>query len=296
MNGKIAIDRSIMSWEWWDDLYTSKVWLTILLLANWRETKWHGQVIPRGSFVTSYSNLSAASGVSIRRVRTALSRLELTGEISRKTTNKFQLITVEKYEFYQDINTVTDNQLTNKRQTTDNQLTINRQQLNKGNKGNKGNKDIYTPEISSSIENIVGYLNSKLGTNYKPKSKETSSLISARLKEGFTEDDFRRVIDGRISAWGDDPKMSQYLRPSTLFRPSKFEEYLNAPDTKRQKNEKKQTRLKEQLEENEKRLAEIRNTYAEADISERMRIKLNMAWLEDECDRLRGLIEKEMQQ
>lgn len=76
---------------------------------------------------------------------------------------------------------------------------------------------------------VIDHLNSVTGSNYRATSKETMSAISARLKEGFTEDDFYRVIDGRIMAWGNDPKMVQYLRPSTLFRPTKFEEYLNAP-------------------------------------------------------------------
>lgn len=76
---------------------------------------------------------------------------------------------------------------------------------------------------------VIDHLNSVTGSNYRATSKETMSAISARLRDGFTEDDFYRVIDGRVMAWGSDPKMVQYLRPSTLFRPSKFEEYLNAP-------------------------------------------------------------------
>lgn len=88
---------------------------------------------------------------------------------------------------------------------------------------------------------IIDHLNQATGSNYRATSKDTLSAISARLKDGFTEDDFYRVIDGRVMAWGSDPKMVQYLRPSTLFRPSKFEEYLNAPLPLRQEAPKRKS-------------------------------------------------------
>ena len=85
------------------------------------------------------------------------------------------------------------------------------------------NKDI----MSDPVPEIVDYLNDKLGTRYKANSKTTSSQIKARLAEGHTIDDFKIVIDKKVKAWQNDPKMSQYLRPETLFRPGHFESYLN---------------------------------------------------------------------
>ena len=58
-------------------------------------------------------------------------------------------------------------------------------------------------------------------------------MIKARLDEGYTVDDFKTVIDKKVKAWKDDPKMSAYLRPETLFRPSHFESYLNEIETGR---------------------------------------------------------------
>lgn len=77
------------------------------------------------------------------------------------------------------------------------------------------------------VTEIVTYLNEKLGTRYKPTTESTRKLIRARLKDGFTLDDFKAVIDDRAAKWGKDPKMSEYLRPSTLFG-TKFEGYLNS--------------------------------------------------------------------
>lgn len=76
------------------------------------------------------------------------------------------------------------------------------------------------------IKDIVAFLNERAGTNYRPSTKSTRDKIQARLNEGFTLDDFKTVIEKKCAAWVDDPKMSKFLRPETLFGP-KFEGYLN---------------------------------------------------------------------
>ncbi|MDO4649780.1 MAG: conserved phage C-terminal domain-containing protein [Eubacteriales bacterium] len=70
-------------------------------------------------------------------------------------------------------------------------------------------------------------MNSRAGTNYRTSSRKTQTLIHARLKEGFTPDDFRTVIDKKSAEWMG-TKMESFLRPETLFG-TKFEGYLNAP-------------------------------------------------------------------
>jgi uncharacterized phage protein (TIGR02220 family) len=80
---------------------------------------------------------------------------------------------------------------------------------------------------SSNIVKIVSYLNEKTGKKFKADSAETKKFINGRLAEGHTVEDFKRVIDIKVEKWRDDPKMSDYLRPSTLFRPGNFEAYLN---------------------------------------------------------------------
>lgn len=82
-------------------------------------------------------------------------------------------------------------------------------------------------------QEILDYLNSKAGTSYRASSKATQRFINARLNENYTVDDFKKVIDIKVSAWKDDPKMSKYLRPQTLFS-NKFEGYLNEPMPTRQ--------------------------------------------------------------
>lgn len=75
------------------------------------------------------------------------------------------------------------------------------------------------------IKEIVQYLNDKCGTRYRYQTKGTQEHINARLKEGYTVDDFKMVIDKKFEEWhGTD--MEKFLRPETLFA-GKFESYLN---------------------------------------------------------------------
>lgn len=74
---------------------------------------------------------------------------------------------------------------------------------------------------------IIEYLNERAGTQYKASNAKTKSSINARLADGFTEDDFRTVIDKKCSEWIG-TEWARFLRPSTLFG-TKFEEYLHTP-------------------------------------------------------------------
>lgn len=76
-------------------------------------------------------------------------------------------------------------------------------------------------------EVVVDYLNRRAGTHYKATTANTRKLIKARLKEGFTVDEFKLVIDKKCAEWLNNRDMAQYLRPETLFG-NKFESYLNA--------------------------------------------------------------------
>ena len=89
----------------------------------------------------------------------------------------------------------------------------------------KGNPKNYEQRIP------ITYLNQKLGKSYKYVDKNTK-LVNARLKEGYTIDDFKTVIDKKVTEWqnGD---MAKYLRPETLFG-TKFDGYLNQPIAKKQ--------------------------------------------------------------
>ncbi len=123
--GFITLDRKIVNWEWYKDTNTKVVFLHLLLIANWKDGRFKGYEVPRGSVITSISHLAKDVRLSFQQTRTALEHLQMTGEITIKTTNKFTAITIEKYDFYQDP-TSRNNKQANK-QTIINQQSNNNQ-------------------------------------------------------------------------------------------------------------------------------------------------------------------------
>lgn len=129
-----------------------------------------------------------------------------------------------------------ENTINGKTHRMENRPLLNTNNTNKKETLNKKNtKDILSSSHSTAVSEIVDYLNSKIGTHYRPTSRKTQSLIKARMNEGFTVDDFKKVIDNKSTEWGKDSKMSKYLRPETLFG-TKFESYLNQTAVKTKKS------------------------------------------------------------
>lgn len=76
------------------------------------------------------------------------------------------------------------------------------------------------------VKEVIDYLNAVTGSRYSTRNKQVCGYINARLRDGFSVGDFRQVIDVKSSQWLN-TEMAKYLRPSTLFAPSHFVEYLN---------------------------------------------------------------------
>lgn len=118
--GFIKIDRAMLEWEWYKKANTKDLFLHMLLKANWKDGKFQGIDIPRGSFVSSYPKLHDELGLTVNKIRTALGHLQSSGEITVKAYTKFSVFTVNNYCLYQGINSqTTDNSQTNNSQTTD---------------------------------------------------------------------------------------------------------------------------------------------------------------------------------
>lgn len=80
-------------------------------------------------------------------------------------------------------------------------------------------------EIEETAKQVLSYLNQQAGRNFRAV-QGTLKNIKARLKEGYTLDDFQKVVDCKVYQWRNDAKMSEYLRPATLFNSEKFHGYL----------------------------------------------------------------------
>lgn len=90
-------------------------------------------------------------------------------------------------------------------------------------------KTVHTKETNTkeNIVEIISFLNKTTNSNFRHTTQNTISKINARLKDGFSIQDFKDVISFKNSQWHNDPKNCQYLRPETLFG-TKMEGYLEA--------------------------------------------------------------------
>lgn len=145
MEGFIYLHRKLLNWEWFDDAIMVKAFVTCLLLANYKEKKWQGHSIERGSFVTSNSNLSKILNLSEMRTRICIKKLKKSQCITSKTTNKFTIISICNYDDYQTLQSIKEqtNEQTDNKQTTNEQQTDNKQitTTNNTNNTNNTNKD-----------------------------------------------------------------------------------------------------------------------------------------------------------
>lgn len=82
-------------------------------------------------------------------------------------------------------------------------------------------------DVDKSHIEIIEYLNIKTGSKFKATTKPYIQAIRSRLKEGYTVDDFKTVIDKKCREWKG-TKLEKYLTPKTLFAPSHFDTYLNS--------------------------------------------------------------------
>lgn len=134
MQGSIKLYRSFLDWEWWNDHNTSRVFLYLLLNANWKDSKYRGYDVPKGSLVVGRKALAKSVGLSEQQIRTSLEHLKSTNEITTKVTNKFTIITVVNWEKYQcseeQSTNKTTNNSTNEQPTSNQQVTTSEERNN----------------------------------------------------------------------------------------------------------------------------------------------------------------------
>lgn len=114
----IKVYRKFMEWEWYSDVNTTKLFIHCLLRANWKDGKWMGIHYEAGEFITSLPSLAKESGLTIQQVRTSLTKLISTGELTSKTTDsvtgrkltKNRIITVNNWDKYQGCNSQPNSQ------------------------------------------------------------------------------------------------------------------------------------------------------------------------------------------
>jgi hypothetical protein len=98
MSGWIKLHKTLKDWEWYDDHNATRLLVHLLLSVNYEDKTWKGQTIKAGSCVTSWENLAKEIGLSVKQTRTAMAKLEASKEVARYTTNKWQAISLVKWD------------------------------------------------------------------------------------------------------------------------------------------------------------------------------------------------------
>lgn len=102
-NGFIKLYRSLLKWEWYDDVNTKVVFLHLLLTVSIEDSKWHGITVRRGSRVSSYAILAKETKLSVDKVRTAIRHLEATGEVTRSKYPKYTVFAINHFDKFQSV-------------------------------------------------------------------------------------------------------------------------------------------------------------------------------------------------
>lgn len=97
----VKINRKILDWEWYTDINTCRLFIHMLLKANWKDGNFRGKPIPRGSFVSSIGKLSEETNLTKDEIRTAIKHLISTKEITKQSFSKYSVFTVKNYDMYQ---------------------------------------------------------------------------------------------------------------------------------------------------------------------------------------------------
>ena len=194
-NGWIKIHYNLLNWEWYDDINTKTLFLHLLLMANWKDKKWHNVLIKRGSFVTSLGKLANQTGLSVQNVRTSLNKLKSTHEITSKTNNKYTYITINNFNDYQE----TTNKLTNNQQTTNKQLTTTEERKKDKNikesiKENKKSNKLRFPKEDELTQADFEEVAKKYGVPISFVLNEWDSVVNYCYSKNKKYADFKRTL------------------------------------------------------------------------------------------------------
>ena len=204
--GFVKLPRTMLEWGWLDDVNTLKVYLVLLLSANWKDGEWHGITVRRGQLITGRKQLAEKCHLSEQEIRTALKHLKSTNEITIEAMRQFSIITINNYDPDQQVSQQINQPLTNDQPTTNQPPTNDQPTANQPlttieeRKEVKEQKEIKEKEeapslpLSSPVSSIT---RDELVQQY---GSENVSLYESKLevwknKKGITEklDDFKII-------------------------------------------------------------------------------------------------------
>ena len=178
-----------------------------------------------GFFYKSYKEWEEETGLTKRQVSYSIGKIKDLGLVETKLKKANGSPTIH---YKLDYDKLLDSIVTKCHYRLEQNVTIDSdkmsQSLTENTTENTTENNISTSKIP--YKDIIDYLNEKADKRFKHTTANNQKFIRSRWNEGNTLDDFKRVIDIKVSQWKNDKDMNQYLRPQTLFG-TKFESYLN---------------------------------------------------------------------
>lgn len=219
----IKIDRGILEWEWYQNINTKVLFLHMLLKANWKENKYEGKIIPRGSFVSSIKKLVEETALTEREVRTGISHLKTTGEVTSKSYPKYTVFTVNNYDLYQLSDNQNDKQATSKRHSND-ILTSTIEEK-------KERKNIIYNNISCAFSDEKCTLDDFFESIWKlypiKKGKGKISKTKKQVLQRIGYEQIKRCIDRFVDDMESSKRDKQYWMNGSSFFNSGYVDYLD---------------------------------------------------------------------
>ena len=200
--GWVCVHRKLLEWEWYSDINVSRLFLHLLLKANFEDKKWQGKVIKRGELITSRSKLSLETGLSERQVRTALTKLKLTNEIAVKATSEYTHISLCNYLIYQDKSETSDQP---KDEPKDQQSTSNRPTIDQQSTTTKQYNNITIKQDNKDSDSPHSPPRGKDAKTASQKSKKTNPKQQQ-------QDDFKPPDGIDPDVWGDYEAMRKLIK------------------------------------------------------------------------------------
>lgn len=220
----IKINRSMLDWEWYTDINTTRLFIHLILRANWKDGKFKGTTVPRGSLVSSFRKLADETSLTEREVRTAISHLKSTHEVTHKGHSKYSVFTVVNYDKYQYTDTQEVVQETSNRHSNDILTTT----IEEGKKGRRKESNIKTSFPPSQfdfecVEKIIKSCLDTVATAKVPvtdaaKTKWAVEIERMRRLDKRTEQEITTALDYALS----DSFWKSNIRSAGKFR-EKFE-------------------------------------------------------------------------
>lgn len=227
MQGWVSLHRKLLASEIFQNDKMLKIFIYCLLKASHTE---HSQKVGRqtvllkpGQFV--YGRKKAAIELDMKEstVRDYMDILKEDGTIAMNPTNKFSIVTIVNWAFYQDKDEKTDNKNDSKKPTKGQQKDTN----NNGNNADNDNNDI------NIYSHLFNHWNEKGIIKHRKMSQQMKKHTNARLEEYSKEelmtaiDNYKQVLESPVHYWTYKWTYEQFMKPSNVSRFVKDADPLN---------------------------------------------------------------------